>query len=120
MSLYEIRALCLGLAGFSEDCPFDEATLAFRVGGKIFLLCDSLNFTGVNLKCEPGLAAELRERYSSVKPGYHMNKKHWNTVEIPGDYPASELKAWILHSYQLVFSSLPAKIRQQISPTAEH
>lgn len=120
MSLYEIRALCLSLPGFSEDCPFDESTLAFRVGGKIFLLCDSVAFTGLNLKCDPGLAVELRERYSAVKPGFHMNKKHWNTVEIPGDYPASELKDWILHSYQLVLEGLPLKIRKQISHSSEH
>lgn len=118
MNLHEIREFCLKLPGFSEDFPFDESTLAFRTGGKIFLLCDSVNFRSINLKCDPEKAAELRERYHSVKPGYHMNKVHWNTVEIPGDFSRAELEEWILHSYQLIFNSLPAKIRQNISSPA--
>lgn len=120
MNLHHIREFCLALPGTTEDCPFDESTLAFRVGGKIFLLCDSLQFTGINLKCNPEKALELRERHRSVKPGFHMNKTHWNTVEIPGDFNLSELESWIFHSYDLVRAGLPAKVRSQIplSPAA--
>lgn len=120
MNLHEIREFCLSLPGFSEDFPFDESTLAFRTGGKIFLLCDSVNFSSLNLKCNPEKAAELRDRYHAVKPGYHMNKTHWNTVEVPGDYPENVLKEWILHSHQLVFNSLPAKIRHNLSAKEAH
>lgn len=114
MNLHHIRSFCLALPGTTEDFPFDESTLAFRVGGKIYLLCDSLAFTSVNLKCDPELAVELRERYRAVKPGYHMNKTHWNTVEVPGDYAISNLEFWIRHSYDLIFASLPAKTRSEI------
>lgn len=115
MNPEEIRFLCLSLPGSSEDFPFDENTLAFKVAGKIFLLTDVRDFASLNLKCEPEKAAELRERYQSVRPGYHMNKKHWNTIEIPGDYRASDLQDWIRHSYDMVVQTLPAGKRSHLT-----
>lgn len=115
MNLEEIRNYCLSKPGSSEEFPFDENTLAFKVGGKIFLLTDIRHTTGINLKCDPEMAIELRERHNAVKLGYHMNKKHWNTIEIPGDYKQKELFEWIDNSYNLVVNSLPAKIKNQIT-----
>jgi predicted DNA-binding protein (MmcQ/YjbR family) len=115
MNPEEIRLLCLGLPGTSEEFPFDEDTLAFKVMGKIFLLTDIRDFKSINLKCEPEKALGLRERYAAVKPGFHMNKKHWNTVEIPGDYTRNELSEWIQHSYQMVIKGLSAQQKKELS-----
>ena len=115
MNPEEIRNLCLALPGTTEEFPFDEHVLAFKVMGKIFLLTDIRNFSSLNLKCDPEKAIELRERHTAVRPGHHMNKKHWNTVEIPGDYSRKELEDWIRHSYQMVLQGLPAGIRQQLN-----
>ena len=94
--------------GASEDIPFGPDVLVFKVGGKMFALAalDEVPPT-VNLKCDPDLALELRDRYEQVRPGYHMNKKHWNTVEIEGGIPDFELRKMIDHSYQLVIERLP-------------
>ena len=115
MNPEEIRLLCLGLPGTSEEFPFDEDTLAFKVMGKIFLLTDIRDFKSINLKCEPEKAIYLREKYAAVTPGFHMNKKHWNTVEIPGDYTRNELSEWIQHSYQMVIKGLTAQQRKELS-----
>lgn len=82
--------------------PFGNDTLVFKVSGRIFLLANLDGDLSVNLKCDPAFALELRERYSSVIPGYHMNKKHWNTVFINGLIPDSEIFKWIDHSFELV------------------
>lgn len=110
MNIEELREYCLTKKGAEETFPFDSETLVFKVGGKAFLL------TGIeskpvsfNVKCDPELAIELRERYDCVKPGYHMNKKHWNTVTADGSVPDRQLHEWIDHSYDLVVSSLPKK-----------
>jgi predicted DNA-binding protein (MmcQ/YjbR family) len=115
LNLDQLRQFCLSLPGTTEDFPFDADTLAFRIGGKIYLLSDIQHFASVNLKCDPEKAMELRERHHSVKPGFHMNKKHWNTVEIPGDYTDAMLESWIRHSYDLVKAGLPLSIRQSLS-----
>jgi len=115
MNPEEIRQLCLSLPGTTEEFPFDEHVLAFKVLGKIFLLTDIREFSSVNLKCEPERAIELRERHEAVKPGYHMNKKHWNTVEIPGDYSKQDLREWIENSYRLVLLSLPLRLQNQLT-----
>jgi predicted DNA-binding protein (MmcQ/YjbR family) len=115
MNPEEIRDFCLSLPGTTEEFPFDEHVLAFKVLGKIYLLTDIREFSSVNLKCDPEKAMELREKHDSVKPGYHMNKKHWNTVEIPGDYSKRELKEWIEDSYRLVLQSLPIRHRNQLT-----
>ena len=98
---------------FVEEClPFDKDTLVFKVKGKMFLLValETLPLQ-INVKCQPEKAIELREQYPDILPGYHMNKKHWNTVEMDGSIPAKLLKEWTLHSYNLVAASLTAKAR---------
>ena len=108
MDLANFREYCLAKPGASEDTPFGPDVLVFRVGGKMFGLA-ALNAVPptVNLKCNPDLALDLRDRYAQIRPGYHMNKKHWNTVEIERGVPAVELRRMIDHSYELVFESLP-------------
>lgn len=112
MTLSEFREHCIRLPGFSEDLPFDENTLAFRVGGKIFALMDVDQFESVNLKCDPERAIELREQYPGITPGYHMNKQHWNTVLCDGSVPHKLLLELAEHSYALVRASLPKKVRE--------
>ncbi|TAH19675.1 MAG: MmcQ/YjbR family DNA-binding protein [Cytophagales bacterium] len=106
MNIEELRVFCLSLKGTYEELPFDENTLVFKVMGKIFLLTDIADFGSINVKCDPERAVELRERYECVKAGYHMNKKHWNTIEINRQLSDNEINQWILHSYELVVSKL--------------
>jgi predicted DNA-binding protein (MmcQ/YjbR family) len=108
MDLAEFREYCLTKPGASEGTPFGPDVLVFKVGGKMFALAalDEVPPTA-NLKCDPDLALDLRDRYEQVRPGYHMNKKHWNTVEIEGGIPDVELRKMIDHSYQLVIEGLP-------------
>jgi predicted DNA-binding protein (MmcQ/YjbR family) len=108
MDLAQFREYCLNKPCATEGMPFGPAVLVFKVSGKMFALAalDEVPTT-VNLKCDPDLALELRDRYEQVTPGYHMNKKHWNTVEIEGSIPDSELRKMIDHSYDLVAKRLP-------------
>ena len=103
MDVEQIREYCLSRAGTEEALPFGPDTLVFKVNGKIFLLL-SLDARPVqfNVKCNPEKAEELREEYDCVLPGYHMNKKHWNTVIADGSVSMKLLKEWIDHSYELV------------------
>ncbi len=110
----EIHTFCLSLDFVTEDFPFDASTLVFRVGGKIFALTDVDNCTSINLKCDPEKAIDLRERYPFITAGYHMNKKHWNTVQLDPDLKMSLLKELIEHSYQLVYKSLSKKQRDEL------
>ena len=107
MNIEQIREYCLKKKGVTEEFPFDEETLVFKVAGKIFLLA-SLEAIPlqINLKCDPEKAIELREEYDSVQPGYHMNKKHWNTIIIDGTVSLHNLLEWIDESYQLVVTGL--------------
>lgn len=107
MDVEYIRDYCLKLKGVEESFPFDENTLVFKVGGKMFLLLalDS-NPTSINVKCNPINAIELREKHHFVRPGYHMNKKHWNTIICEKDTNSKLVLNWILDSYNLVFSGL--------------
>ena len=114
-----LRGFCLSLPYVKEDFPFDESTLVFKVGGKVFALLNIDSFDFINLKCNPEFAVELRERYSGITPGYHMNKKHWNTVQIDGSFPARLLPEWTRHSYDLVLASLPAKVRLALDAGSE-
>jgi predicted DNA-binding protein (MmcQ/YjbR family) len=109
LNLETFRAYCLAKQGVTEELPFDEDTLVFKVMGKIFAITDIAAFTSINLKTDPEKGAELREKYESVTPGYHMNKKHWNTVLMDGTVPARELKTWIDDSYDLVVAGLTKK-----------
>ena len=114
MHIEQFREYCLSLKGVTEEFPFGEETLVYKVMGKIFALTGLDNFESVNLKCDPELAIELRERYDGVTPGYHMNKKHWNTVSTHAGIPDKLLYEWIRHSYDLVVSSLPKKLREEL------
>ena len=111
MDIDSIRDYCLGKDGnVGEDMPFGEDTLVFRVDGKIFLLMRLMTRPlAINLKCDPQKAMELRERYESVLPGYHMNKKYWNTVVLDGRIPAKEIFAMIDHSYDEVVKGVKKK-----------
>jgi predicted DNA-binding protein (MmcQ/YjbR family) len=115
MDIEQLRSYCLAKPGVEETLPFGPDVLVFKVMGKLFLLCpldtEGLQF---NVKCDPDLAVELREQYASVLPGYHMNKKHWNTVMVDGSIPVKTLKEWVDHSYTLVADSLPAKLKQAL------
>jgi predicted DNA-binding protein (MmcQ/YjbR family) len=108
MDLAQFREYCLSKSHATESMPFGPDVLVFKIGGKMFALAalDEVPTT-VNLKCDPELALELRDRYEQVTPGYHMNKRHWNTVEIEKGIPDAELRKMIDHSYDLVASSLP-------------
>jgi predicted DNA-binding protein (MmcQ/YjbR family) len=103
MNVEELREYCLNKPGTEETLPFGPDVIVFKVRGKAFLLLPldeaPLRF---NVKCDPDLAVELREQYSCVLPGYHMNKKHWNTVVVDGSVSVKQLKEWIDHSYELV------------------
>ncbi len=114
MDLEKVRLQCLSKLGASESFPFDNQTLVFKVGGKIFALLDVEHTDTINLKCEPEKAIELRERFISVIPGYHMNKKHWNTIQFNKDLSDQLIFDCIDHSYQLVFQSLSKKTRGEI------
>jgi predicted DNA-binding protein (MmcQ/YjbR family) len=103
MDAESFREYCLDKPGATEDTPFGPDNLVFKVGGKMFaLLAIDAVPSAVNLKCDPDLALELRDRYEDVQPGYHMNKKHWNTVILEGGVPDAQLRTMIDHSYELV------------------
>lgn len=108
MYLEEFRTYCLSKPGTSEGFPFDQKTLVFKVMGKMFALTDVDSFEFVNLKCDPDRAIQLREVYDSIRPGYHMNKKSWNSVytEMIGEQMLKELTD---HSYELIVNGLPKK-----------
>jgi predicted DNA-binding protein (MmcQ/YjbR family) len=114
MNIEELREYCLKKAGVEETFPFGELTLVYKVGGKIFLITSLDESNSFNAKCDPERAVELRERYAEVTPGYHMNKKHWNTVYTDGSLSTSQLREIVDHSYKLVLDGLPKKIREEI------
>ena len=120
MHVDAFREYCLTKRGATEDSPFGPEHLVFKVGGKMFAL---LAFEEVpptaNLKCDPDLALELRDRFAEVRPGYHMNKRHWNTLIIGGGIPEQELRKMIDHSYDLVFRGLPKAERERLVGTSE-
>lgn len=98
----------------TEEFPFDKNTLVFKVMGRMFALTDLDNFESVNLKCDPERAVQLREEFPSVQPGYHMNKKHWNTILMNEGVSDRLIKEWIDDSYSLVVGSLPKKLRLEL------
>lgn len=114
MNIEDFRNYCIRKKKVSECFPFDEQTLVFKVMGKMFALCDTHYFSGINLKCEPAFSNELREQYKGITPGYHMNKKHWNTISVCSDVPDSLIYKLIDHSYHLVIKSLPQKIQKTL------
>lgn len=109
MTVENFRTYCLNKKGVTEEFPFDENTLVFKVIGKMFALADVNEFSGVNLKCDPEESVELQERYPAVTPGYHMNKKHWITVAMDNSVPDKLIFKWIDDSYALVVGKLSKK-----------
>jgi predicted DNA-binding protein (MmcQ/YjbR family) len=109
-----LRDYCLKKTHVTESFPFDEDTLVFKVGGKLFALVSLKENSSVNLKCKPERAVELRERFHAVQPGYHMNKQHWNTVRFNEDMDDRQLFQLIDHSYELVVASLTKKLRSEL------
>lgn len=115
MNIEELREYALSFKSTSEGFPFDETTLVFKVAGKMFLLTNLEESGRVNVKCRPELAEELRECYpQSVFPGYHMSKKHWNTVIMDSEVDDELLKEWIEESYHLVVATLPKKVQKEL------
>ena len=115
MNIEAFRDFCLNFKEVTEEFPFDNNTLVFKVMGKMFALCDVDEFESINLKCDPRRALELRERYAGIViPGYHMNKKHWNTVVMDNNLPDELIEGWITDSYNLVVAKLPKKDQQKL------
>jgi predicted DNA-binding protein (MmcQ/YjbR family) len=115
VNIEEYRDFCVALKGTTEEFPFDENTLVFKVMGKMFSAIDVNTFESINLKCNPEKAIELRETYSAVLPGYHMNKKHWNTIVIDGSIDDKLFFQWTLDSYNLVVQSLTKKQKEELA-----
>ncbi|MGI0056088.1 MAG: MmcQ/YjbR family DNA-binding protein [Nitrosarchaeum sp.] len=111
---------CLSKKGVTEHFPFDEDTLVFKVGGKMFALSSLKEWENgkpaLNLKCDPDWAQELRGQYDDIQAGYHMSKIHWNTVAVNSEISDTFVKELIDHSYELVFKSLTKKIQSEINP----
>ncbi len=112
MNIEEFRDYCISKKGVTESFPFDETTLVLKVMEKMFALANLDGPFTINLKCGPEKAIELRETFDAVKPGYHMNKQHWNTIEMNGSVPLKIIKELIDHSYELVVLKLP-KVKQK-------
>jgi predicted DNA-binding protein (MmcQ/YjbR family) len=116
MNIEAIRDYCLSKKAVEEALPFGPNILVFKIMGKAFLLCAlDASPLQLNVKCEPEKAIALRERYLCVQPGYHMNKKHWNTLIMDGTLSADQVKAWISDSYDLVVSKLPSILQKELS-----
>jgi predicted DNA-binding protein (MmcQ/YjbR family) len=119
MTIQDYYDYCLAKKGVTEHFPFDEDTLVFKVGGKMFALSSLAQWekgeASMNLKCDPDWALELRAEYEGIEPGYHMSKVHWNTVTVGGDVPERMLRELIDHSYELVFKSLTKKLQAEIA-----
>ena len=115
MNLEDIREYCIRKKGVTESFPFDDQTLVFKVMGKIFLITNINEVEiSVNLKCDPEFALQLREKYKSVLPGFHMNKKYWNTVEYSNEFSDQEFYSMIDHSYHQVVKGMPGKKQQEL------
>ena len=115
MNFEDLREYCLSKNGVTECLPFDENTLVFKVSDKMFALTDLLGDFYINLKCDPEKAMELREKHSCVQPGYHMNKKYWNTVFVDGSVTDVMLFEWVDHSYDEVIKKLSKKQRDVLN-----
>ncbi|HAN78022.1 MAG TPA: MmcQ-like protein [Bacteroidales bacterium] len=112
MNIESFRDFCLAKPAVTECFPFDETTLVFKVAGKMFALTDTEDAFSINIKCAPEKAIQLREEFTDVTPGYHMNKQLWNTVLITGSIPDILLEEWINDSYNLIVAKLTKKERQ--------
>lgn len=115
MDILEFRDYCLSLPAATECTPFDEDTLVFKVMGKMFAYAGMADFRWFAVKCDPGLAVELRERYPEVIPGIHSSKVHWNSVRVDGDLTDAFIKEQIRNSYDLVAAKLPRKLKEELA-----
>ena len=111
MNIESVREYCLSLPHATEDFPFDETTLAFRIGGRIFAMIDLERTEWFVLKCNPDMAIELREKYAEISPAWHMNKRHWNQINLFGYLSEELICSLIRHSYSLVVQKLPKALR---------
>ncbi|MBP6403560.1 MAG: MmcQ/YjbR family DNA-binding protein [Bacteroidia bacterium] len=120
MNIETLRAYCIQKPLVTEEFPFDEVTLVFKVLNKAFLLT-GLDAPGLqfNVKCDPEKAIELREQFDCVQPGFHMNKKHWNTIHDDGTVTDKQLKEWIDHSYDMVVAGMPKKDQERVMKNKE-
>ena len=115
MNIEYFRNYCLAKAGVTEETPFDQVTLTFKVMGKIFAITNIDTYESINLKCDPERAVQIREEYHNiVLPGWHMNKKHWNTIKTKAGIPDKKLEEWIDHSYDLVVAKLTKKLKEEL------
>jgi predicted DNA-binding protein (MmcQ/YjbR family) len=114
MNIEQIREYCLSLHGVTEDMPFGDDTLVLRVMNKIFALVNLSGETSINLKCDPSRAIELREEHHAIIPGYHMNKLHWNTVNMDGSLKKELVTSLIDHSYELIVASLSKAKKEEL------
>ena len=106
----QLEEMILSMPNAKLDYPFGAGTAVYKVGDKMFaIISEDSSPLRISLKCDPQLAVHLRERYESVMPGYHLNKKHWNTVLVDGSVSSKQLKQWIDHSYDLIAAGLPRK-----------
>lgn len=113
MNIEEFRDYCLSKKGVTEGFPFDETTLVFKLMGKIFAITDTEDPFAIALKCDPEKAIQLREQYPAVRPGWHLSKKHWNTIDVDGSIADKLLYEWTDHSYELIFNSLTKKLKDE-------
>ena len=114
MNIEEYRNYCLAKKGVTEEFPFNEIALVFKVMGKMFALIDVEKFDSISLKCNPERGVTLREEYAGINYAYHFNKKHWIGMATDGSVPKSLMYELINHSYELVVSKLPKKIKQEL------
>ncbi len=114
MNIESYREFCLSLPHTTEKMPFGPNVLVFYIGGKMFSLVDIESFEFINVKCEPEKAIALRAEYEEVQPGYHMSKKHWNSLYLNGKLSDTQISEWIKDSYELVKEGLPKKMRENL------
>lgn len=119
MYIDQFRDFCLSLPETTESMPFDDRVLVFKVNNKMFALTDLPDFVSINLKCDPNLAIERREEYQAVETGYHMNKKHWNTIAVNSDVSDKLLYEWILESWHLVVQGMKDSDRNRLLSTLQ-
>lgn len=115
MHIERFRDHCISKPGVTEEFPFDQNTLVFKVMGKMFALTDVEDFDFINLRCEPELSIELREKYEGIKPGYHMNKKNWNSVYTNGTVSDIKILELIDLSYKLIVESLTKRLKEELN-----
>ncbi|MEO9484857.1 MAG: MmcQ/YjbR family DNA-binding protein [Ekhidna sp.] len=120
MNIEVFRDYCLAKPGTTEETPFGPDTLVFKVMGKMYALSGIEDFAFINLKCDPEYAIELREKYDgAIRPGYHMNKKQWNSVDTDGSVPENLMRQLIDDSYDLIVEKLPKKIKEELSKLSQ-